>query len=128
MKRLILLIVAAITLTACSFEEEYNSYNVTNNTAEEIYIAFDYDNTVISSFTDPGDGNTNRVIPAGGKFLYTVDEGILTDDKKLTLIIVTKTVYDANSWQDIVDNDLFDQRFDLGLDEVRALDNNIIYN
>ncbi|MGJ8685456.1 MAG: hypothetical protein ACSHWW_12575 [Nonlabens sp.] len=128
MKRLILLLVTAVTIISCSMEEDYNTYNVTNNSAEEIYIAFDYDNSVIASFEDPGTVNSNRIIPSMQSFLYSVDEGVLTNDKKLTLIVVTKAVYDANPWQDIVDNDLYDERYDLGLSEIRALDNEIVYN
>ncbi|GAK89429.1 hypothetical protein JCM19297_1257 [Nonlabens ulvanivorans] len=52
MKRLIFLFIAVVTIISCSIEEDYNTFNVTNNSSEEIYIAFDFDNSVISSFED----------------------------------------------------------------------------
>ncbi|GAK99287.1 hypothetical protein JCM19314_3332 [Nonlabens ulvanivorans] len=52
MKRLIFLFIAVVTIVSCSIEEDYNTFNVTNNSSEEIYIAFDFDNSVISSFED----------------------------------------------------------------------------
>ncbi|WOI23045.1 hypothetical protein [Nonlabens ulvanivorans] len=52
MKRLIVLFIAVVTIISCSIEEDYNTFNVTNNSSEEIYIAFDFDNSIISSFED----------------------------------------------------------------------------
>ncbi len=128
MKRIFLLSLIMITVFSCQIEEELINYNVTNNSAEEIYIAFDYGNSVISSFDDPLISDGNNVIPSMESYQYSVNEDELTSLLELTLIIVTKSVYESNSWQDIVDNDMYDQRYDLTRSELKDLNNVIIYN
>lgn len=60
--------------------------------------------------------------------LFSVDESVFSGNKELTLIVITKNVYDTNSWQDIVDDNLFDERYDLTLSELREINNEIVYN
>lgn len=127
MKRLIFLFIAVVTIISCSIEEDYNTFIVTNNSSEEIYIAFDFDNSVISSFEDSS-LESSRVIQSMSSSLFSVDESVFSGNTDLTLIIISKDVYDTNSWQDIVDNQLFDERYDLTLSELRELNNEIVYN
>ncbi|GAK93085.1 hypothetical protein JCM19298_1804 [Nonlabens ulvanivorans] len=127
MKRLIFLFIAVVTIISCSIEEDYNTFNVTNNSSEEIYIAFDFDNSVISSFEDSS-LESSRIIQSMNSNLFSVDESVFSGNKELTLIVITKNVYDTNSWQDIVDDNLFDERYDLTLSELREINNEIVYN
>tara|TARA_R110002012_G_scaffold213387_5_gene384510 strand:- start:1305 stop:1688 length:384 start_codon:yes stop_codon:yes gene_type:complete len=127
MKRLIFLFIAVVTIISCSIEEDYNTFNVTNNSSEEIYIAFDFDNSVISSFEDSS-LESSRIIQSMSSNLFSVDESVFSGNKELTLIIITKDVYDTNSWQDIVNDNLFDERYDLTLSELREINNEIVYN
>ncbi|PQJ32137.1 hypothetical protein BST92_09470 [Nonlabens arenilitoris] len=127
MKRLIFLFIAVVTIISCSIEEDYNTFIVTNNSSEEIYIAFDFDNSVISSFEDSS-LESSRLIQSMSSSLFSVDESVFSGNTDLTLIIISKDVYDTNSWQDIVDNQLFDERYDLTLSELRELNNEIVYN
>ncbi|GAK77471.1 MULTISPECIES: hypothetical protein [Nonlabens] len=127
MKRLIFLFIAVVTIVSCSIEEDYNTFNVTNNSSEEIYIAFDFDNSVISSFEDSS-LESSRIIQSMSSNLFSVDESVFSGNKELTLIIITKDVYDTNSWQDIVNDNLFDERYDLTLSELREINNEIVYN
>ena len=127
MKRLIFLFIAVVTIISCSIEEDYNTFIVTNNSSEEIYIDFDFDNSVISSFEDSS-LESSRVIQSMSSSLFSVDESVFSGNTDLTLIIISKDVYDTNSWQDIVDNQLFDERYDLTLSELRELNNEIVYN
>ncbi|GAL74916.1 hypothetical protein JCM19275_955 [Nonlabens ulvanivorans] len=127
MKRLISLFIAVVTIVSCSIEEDYNTFNVTNNSSEEIYIAFDFDNSVISSFEDSS-LESSRIIQSMSSNLFSVDESVFSGNKELTLIIITKDVYDTNSWQDIVNDNLFDERYDLTLSELREINNVIVYN
>jgi|GEM_PF-5720667 len=127
MRRFILLLFTAFSITACTLEEETVNFRFTNNTSEEIYVSYDFDNPVVASFVDPASNSAN-IIPAMGSFLQSAYLSLFSQEKEMTLIIVTKSVYDSNTWQDIVDNDLYDVRYDVTLAQLRDMNNEFIYD
>lgn len=127
MKRLLLLFVTAITIISCQIEEDTIALEVKNNTNELIFISLDFDNTVISSFGDPTEVLEYQIAPSSRNVL-NLAENAFAEGRELTLIIVTETVINTNAWQDIVDNDLYTQRIDADINDLRDMNFLIEYN
>jgi hypothetical protein len=51
----------------------------------------------------------------------------LTSNLKYRLFIYKKSTLEANTWQEIKDQGLYDKRYDLTLDQLKALNYEIVY-
>lgn len=105
-----------------------NSFELTNLSGEDIYIESrnrnQNDAIEPNNFPDP----PSRITEKGKKWTFALTERPFQDGVKLWILVFKKSTLENNTWQQIRDNNLYDKRYSFNLEEMQAVNYQIIYD
>jgi hypothetical protein len=127
--KILLLSIICFSLQGCPGEGEEdipdNFFNIQNNFNEDIYVYYE----ILDSELLP---NRYPVAPSvkitqSAKYKEAYKNNFFDGGKKLWILIYKKSTLDTKTWQEIKDQGLYDKRYDLTLDQLKALNYEIVY-
>lgn len=124
-----ILFVLAFLLQGCPSEPEppiVNQFDLTNSSSEDIYIYSRNSSDVIE--LSPGSEQPSIVTPKGEKWSFPLTEHPFNQGSKLWILIFKKSTIENNTWQQIRDNNLYDKRYGFNLEEMRAVNYQVVYD
>ena len=125
-RHFIVLLFFSLLLAGCSEDDEFE-YVIDNQSSEKIFVSYQTaGENLLSAFADPTNDLTGQIEANSPKKFYNYEYG-LREGRALSILFVTQGTIDANSWQDILDNELFEKRIDLTLNELAAAGYKISY-
>ena len=127
--KIISIVFIAFLLQACPGEQEKDPDNnlvLYNNSNEEIiiyYIMSSNTTNLIDFFPSP-----NGIVKKGDKKTISIDYNSFDNNRKFWVTVVKKSTLDAHTWQEIKDQGLYDKRYSFTLEELKAINFQIIYD
>lgn len=128
--KILIFILVCITLYACPTDEPKTDtdmqFSIKNDTEENIFF---YANTVDTIVTPRSFIKQNLIMIKPNKsFTTTFWTELFEKNKKLNILIYKQSTLDSYSWKEIQDANLFDKRYVLTLDELKAMNYIVVYN
>ena len=104
---------------------DFNFY-IVNNGNETIKFYFKFSNKELTSkdFNSPP---YVKILP-NSKFKEGAADEFFKNNNKLWVLIFKESTLEKHTWQDIQNNNIFDKRFSLSLEEIKALNFEVIYD
>ena len=124
--KILLLLIICFSLQACPGEVEKEpdvKFNIINSSTVDIYFTVSHNNGNIL-IRQPEE--RDKILINGVKNEVTFDS-FFQEGRLLTIFIYKKSTLDNNTWQVIKDQGLYDKRYDLTLDQLKALNYEIVY-
>ncbi len=121
-------ILVCLILQACpnQYSEEPDlKFIIKNNTDKNIFF---YANTVDTLVCPKNFIQDNLTLIKNNKSFSTDFWSILFESKQLNILIYKQSTLDSYSWKEIQDANLFDKRYVLTLDELKAMNYIVVYN
>lgn len=127
--KILLLSIICFSLQGCPGEGEEdipdNFFNIQNNFNEDIYVYYEILDTELLPIRYP-------VVPSikiiqTGKYREAYKNVFFDGGKKLWILVFKKSTLENNTWQVIKDQGLYDKRYDLTLEQLKALNYEIVY-
>lgn len=123
----LLLSILVLLLTACPKQDEPDmSYSITNNCSETIYLFHNNIDSLMTSHYSTQKPlefiNSQETLKSP---YYTI---LFNNGRKLNVLIYKESTLKKYSWQEIQENNIFDKRYVLTLDGLKALNYTIVYN
>jgi hypothetical protein len=127
--KILLLSIICFSLQGCPGEGEEdvpdNFFNIQNNFNEDIYVYYEILDTELLPIRYP-------VVPSikiiqTGKYREAYKNVFFDGGKKLWILVFKKSTLENNTWQAIKDQGLYDKRYDLTLEQLKALNYEIVY-
>lgn len=120
-------VLVCLMLQACpnKYSEEPDiQFTIKNNSGENIYF---YANTIDTIVNPKNFIQQNLTLIENNKNFNTDFWTILFKSKKLNILIYKQSTLDNHTWEEIQDNNLYDKRYVLNLEELKAIDYTVIY-
>lgn len=127
--KILIFILVCITLYACPTDEPKTDtdmqFSIKNDTEENIFF---YANTVDTIVTPRSFIKQNLIMIKPNKsFTTTFWTELFEKNKKLNILIYKQSTLDSHTWKEIQDANLFDKRYVLTLEELKAMDYTVSY-
>ena len=128
--KIISILFIAFSLLACpgeSYDEKPIGYfKLQNKCGEEIYLDFRQSEVVLS----PNNFNEVPMVKVlnNNSFEDRVTESSFSNNKKMWFIVYKKSTREFHTWQEIIDQGLYDKRYSFSLEELKAINFQIIYD
>ena len=129
--KIILIVVIVFLFKSCILpvepkeKEPDGSFTVINNSNQIIFIDYKMSVNLILPTEFPQSPNTS--IENLKSFKENLDYYWFDENKKLNILVYKKSTLDNNTWQVIKDQGLYDKRYDLTLEQLKALNYEIVY-
>jgi hypothetical protein len=123
-----ILFMLAFFLQGCPGEPEppiVNRFDLTNSSNEDVYIYSRNSSDAVE--LSPGSELPSIVTQKGDKWSFPLTERPFNQGSKLWILIFKKSTLDNNTWQQIRDNNLYDKRYSFNLEEMRAVNYQVVY-
>lgn len=122
----IVFFVFSLVITSCTIDDSFDC-TVSNQSDKKVYVALQtgLDNN-LNGFQDPA-AIAYYQIDAMMINNYIGYENDFAEGNKLSVIFVTETVFNSNSWKELLDNELFAKRVNLSFNELANTGCNIAY-
>jgi hypothetical protein len=131
MKTLKFLFVSVICffLQGCPGEPEpviLYKFELMNSSNEDIYIYSSNSGDPVGLESFPN--SPSIVTQKGVKWNYPITEYPFNKGVKLWILVFKKSTLENNTWQQIRDNNLYDKRYSFNLEEMRAINFQVVYD
>ena len=127
--RILLLSIICFSLQGCpgeTFDEiPDGSFIIINNSNQVIFIDFKMSVNLILPTEFPQSPNIS--IESLKSFKENLDYYWFNENKKLDILVYKKSTLDTHTWQEIKNQGLYDKRYDLTLEQLKALNYEIVY-
>ncbi len=127
--KIILIIIAGFLIKSCILPVEPKekspdlNFKIINSSSVEIYYTVSINlNEILYRKPEESDKILIGSFKADATF-----EDFFKDGRLLTIFIYKKSTLDNNTWQAIKDQGLYDKRYDLTLEQLKALNYEIVY-
>jgi hypothetical protein len=124
--KILLLSIICFSLQGCPGEIEKEpdiSFKIQNSSTMDIYFTVSHNNGNIL-IRQPEE--RDRILINGVKNEVTFNS-FFQEGRLLTIFIYKKSTLDSKTWQEIKDQGLYDKRYDLTLEQLKALNYEIVY-
>lgn len=124
--KILLLSIISFSLQGCPGEVEKEpdiKFNIINSSTVDIYFTVSHNSGNIL-IRQPEE--RDKILINGVKNEVTFDS-FFQEGRLLTIFIYKKATLDNNTWQVIKDQGLYDKRYDLTLEQLKALNYEIVY-
>lgn len=126
--KILLLSIICFFLQGCPEPEPaiVNRFDLTNSSTEDIYVYSRNSSNIVGLdyFPDPPSTITQK----GEKWSFPLTERPFQDGVKLWILVFKKSTLENNTWQQIRDNNLYDKRYSFNLEEMKAVNYQVIYD
>lgn len=121
------IVITSLFLQACPHGDEPDmSYAIINNHSERIYL---FQNNIDSIITSKY--STQRpimFINSKDIFETPYNTSLFNKNRKLNILIYKESTLNKYSWQEIQEKNIFDKRYVLTLDELKAMNYKVVYD
>lgn len=126
--KIVTLSIICFFLQGCPEPEDpyINSFDLTNSSNEDIYVYSRNSRDIVG--LSPGSEQPSIVTQKGEKWSFPLTERPFQDGVKCWILVFKKSTLENNTWQQIRDNNLYDKRYSFNLEEMRAINFQIIYD
>jgi len=106
-------------------EEPDMAFTIKNMSSEDIFFYANCEDSIVNIKDLP----KGYLIYLEKNKDYKIDfwTELFKNDRKLNIIIFRKSILDAHNWQEIQEKDLFEERYVLTLEELKAMNYTIVY-
>lgn len=127
--KILILSIVCFSLQGCPGEGDEdipdNFFNIKNNFSEDIYVNYEILNIELLPNRYP-EAPTLKIIQSSS-YREAYKNNFFDVGKKLWILIFKKSTLETHSWQEIKDQGLYDKRYDLTLEQLRAMNYEIVY-
>ncbi|WP_281635549.1 hypothetical protein [Flavobacterium marginilacus] len=107
-------------------DEQPDSYFVlTNSSNEDIFIHSKISNNTVGLDYFPA--SPTDIVSVGKKYNQPISNISFKDGNKLWILVYKQSTLDSHTWQEIKDQGLYDKRYDFTLEQLKAINYEIVY-
>ena len=103
-----------------------NFFTLKNTFGENIYIYYDFFDSEIKP--NRYAVSPTIIINKDNFYIESFRNDFFNNNKKLWILVFKKSTLDAHTWQEIKDQGLYDKRYSFTLEELKAINFQIIYD
>ena len=102
--------------------------NIVNKCNEKIYPVFNVPDTIISPKSFPFETIMVEHIDSGDTLKFPCHSKLFDNNRKLNILIYKASTLNEYSWQEIQEQNIFDKRYVLSLDDLKAINYTVVYD
>lgn len=115
-------------VTACPKQDNPDmNYSIVNKCHEKIYLFQNNTDTIITPKSFPKQTIMQVNIPIKDTVLFMYHTSFFNNNRKLNILIYKESTLNQYSWQEIQEQNIFDKRYVLTLEELKAMNYTIVY-